>query len=102
MSTVYPHIVKTDGEPARLERMKRLRVAQLVMDYLTHGWSPDEMCRQYPHLLPAEVHAAMSYYFDHQEEIEKEIEAEVQEDEEARKKAPPSPFLLKLKKLGLR
>jgi uncharacterized protein (DUF433 family) len=35
------------------------------MDYQVHGWSPDEMCRQYPYLRPAEVHADMAYYFDH-------------------------------------
>ena len=25
------------------------------MDYLSHGWSPDEMCRQHPYLTPAEA-----------------------------------------------
>lgn len=46
----YPHIQKTDDRPAHLLRFPRIRVAQIVMDYLGHGWSPDEMCRQHPFL----------------------------------------------------
>ena len=58
-SVAHEHIEKHTGEPARLARLPRIRVAQIVMDYLAHGWSPDEMCRHYPHLTPAEAHAAM-------------------------------------------
>lgn len=72
----YPHIVKPDGEPARLERVPRIRVAQLVVDYLAYGWSAEEMCRQHPYLNLAEAHAAMAYYYDHQEEIDREIQQE--------------------------
>jgi Protein of unknown function (DUF433) len=39
----------------------RVRVAQIVMDYMAYGWSPDERCRQHPHLALAEAHAAMGY-----------------------------------------
>ncbi len=95
----YPHVeVPVDG-PARLARWPRVRVAQVAMDYLAHGWSVDEICRQYPHLLPAEVHAAMAYYFDHREAIDREIEAEVVEAEAARR-GGPSPIALRA--LGLR
>lgn len=97
----YPHIVKTEGKPARLERMSRIRVAQIVMDYLYQGWSPDEICNQYPHLKPVEVHSAMAYYFDHQEEIEKEIEDEIKLVEEWRKNTPPTPFVLRMRAKGL-
>ncbi len=47
LNLVYPHIEKRPGEPARLQRVPRIRVAQLVMDYLAYGWSADEMCRQF-------------------------------------------------------
>ncbi|MCI0641250.1 MAG: DUF433 domain-containing protein [Gemmataceae bacterium] len=66
------------------------------MDYLAHGWSVEEICYQYPHLRPAEVFAAMGYYYDHKEEIDAEIAAEEREVEEARKRAGPSTILQKL------
>jgi uncharacterized protein (DUF433 family) len=75
----YPHIEKVSGAPARLQRLPRIRVAQIVMDYLAHGWSAEEICRQHPPLKLAEVHAALGYYYDHQPEIDSEIAAEVEE-----------------------
>ena len=101
VALTYPHIVKANGEPARLERVPRVRVAQIVMDYLAHGWSPDEMCRQHPYLLPAEAHAAMTYYFDHQAEIEAEIEAEWNEAEEAKVTSSRSAFFRRMRGQGL-
>src|SRR5436190_19618527 len=86
----YPHIEKLEGTPARLERMPRIRVAQIVIDYLNHGWSADEICIHYPHLKLAEVHSAMAYYFDHQAEIESEIEQVQKRIEEARSHAKPT------------
>jgi uncharacterized protein (DUF433 family) len=87
----YPHVEKQEGQPARLKRIPRVRVAQIVMDYLAYGWSPDEMCRQHPYLTLAEAHAAMAYYYDHQEEIDAEIRAEWQQAEEENRRATRSP-----------
>jgi hypothetical protein len=100
-ATTYPHIQKIDGEPARLERIPRVRVAQIAMDYLFHGWSVDEMCRHHPYLQPVEAHAAMTYYFDHAAQIDAEIKAEIQQADEDQQRAFPSPIYLKLKSKGL-
>jgi uncharacterized protein (DUF433 family) len=100
-SVAASHIEKLTGEPARLSRLPRIRVAQIVMDYLAHGWSPDEMCRHYPHLTPAEAHAAMMYYYDHQAEIDAEIQAELAEIRSAQAAAPPTPFLLRMQAKGI-
>ena len=48
----YRHIIKEDSKPARLESHPRVRVAQIVMDYLAYGWSADEIHRQHPPHLP--------------------------------------------------
>jgi uncharacterized protein (DUF433 family) len=101
MATVLnTHIEKIDGQPARLSRLPRIRVAQIVMDYLAHGWSPDEMCRHHSHLTPAEAHAAM-YYYDHQDEIGAEIQAEFSVFRASRAAATPSPFLLRMQSKGI-
>jgi len=87
--TEYPHIVKTPGLPACLAAWPRVRVAQIVADHLGHGWSAEEILRQYPHLAPAEVHSALAYYFDHREEFDSELEGEL--DQLEREAAgPPS------------
>jgi hypothetical protein len=98
----YPHIEKLAEEPARLARLPRIRVAQIAADYLAYGWSPDEMCRQHPHLRPAEAHAAMAYYFDHQAEIDAEVWAEVDQFDREHKSAMNSPLRLRLRGQGVR
>ncbi|MCI0456842.1 MAG: DUF433 domain-containing protein [Gemmataceae bacterium] len=100
LEVTYPHIEKPESEPARLARVPRVRVAQIVMDYLAHGWTPEEMCRQHPYLTPGEAYMAMAYYYDHREEIDSEIDREVKEAEQARSQAPPSPFLMRLRAQG--
>ena len=97
----YPHIEKLPDQPARLGRIPRVRIAQIVMDYLAYGWSPDEMCRQHPYLTPAEAHAAMAYYFDHQDEIDAEIRAEFEEADRAHAAGHSSPLRLQLRAKGL-
>ncbi len=97
VEVTYPHIVKEQKRPARLERPPRTRVAMIVADYLWRGWSAEEIARQYPYLTLAEVHAAMTYYFDHREEIEDELTSEYREVETWKKAHPTSPLLLRLK-----
>jgi uncharacterized protein (DUF433 family) len=99
-SIAYPHILKPAAEPARLERNPRLHVSQIVADYLAHGWSPEEMCRQHPDLTLSEAYSAMAYYFDHQQEIDSELQAELEQSENDRRTAPPSNLLLRLRAQG--
>jgi uncharacterized protein (DUF433 family) len=94
----YPHIAKPPGEPARLEGHPRTRVAMMVADYLWRGWSAEEIVRQYPYLALAEVHAALTYYFDHRQEIEDELVAEYHQAAEWKQANPTHPLLVRLKK----
>lgn len=69
----------------------------IVADYLWRGWSAEEIARQYPYLTLAEVHAAMTYYFDHQKEIEDELVGEYREVQEWKNLHPTPPLLVQLK-----
>lgn len=93
----YPHILKESGKPAHLEDHPRTRVAMVVADYLWRGWSAEEIVRQYPYLTLAEVHAALTYFFDHRKEIEDEVVAEYREVGKWKETHPTPPFLLRLK-----
>src|SRR5262249_42946458 len=101
VAMTYPHIEKTGHDPARLKRLPRIRVSQIVVDYLNHGWSADEIVIHYPHLKLAEVHSAMAYYFDHQTEINAEIDAQQRLIEASRRSAQPTPVELRLRAAGL-
>ena len=95
----YPHITRAAGDVARLDRLPRIRVAQIAADHIGNGWSAEEIVRQYPHLTAAEVHAALGYYYDHRAEIDAELAAEVAALDVADEKAPSA---LRLRLLAAR
>lgn len=72
----YPHILKEPGLPARMESHPRTRVAMIVMEYLGRDVAVEDVLWHFPFLSLAEVHAAMTYYYDHQFEIDVEIQGE--------------------------
>ena len=50
------------------------KVVEVVLDKMAYGWSPEEMHRQHPHLSMAQIHAALSYYYEHQAEVDADIQ----------------------------
>jgi uncharacterized protein (DUF433 family) len=100
-TVAYPHIHKENGTPACRARHPRTRVAMIVMDYLARGLGPEDLVRHYPYLTLAEVHAAMTYYYDHAQEIDAEIQAELDELEHDAKTQPRSAIWQKLTAKGL-
>ena len=50
------------------------KVVEVVLDKMAHNSSPEEMHEQYPHLSLAQIHAALSYYYEHQTEVDADIE----------------------------
>jgi uncharacterized protein (DUF433 family) len=50
----------------------RIRVQDIVL-WTEQGQSPDEIVTDFPQLSLADVHAALAYYFDHRDEIERHI-----------------------------
>src|SRR5262249_41205766 len=67
----------------------RIEVSLIAWCY-KQGHTVDEILQSYPHLAPAQVHDALSYYFDHQPEIEEEIRLN-QDHEYWMTQYPPSP-----------
>ena len=78
----------------------RTKVIQIVMDKMANDWTPKEIHAQHPHLTLADIHAAFAYYYDHQAELDAQIERDLRAANDAGAAAPVSPVLEKLRKLG--
>ncbi len=76
------------------------KVIEVVLDQLSTGASPEEIHFQHTHLSMAQIHAALSYYYDHQGEFDAEIERQLQEVDELRAKVEDSPIRKRLRALG--
>jgi len=83
----YPHLTIRDGV-ARIGET-RFKVKYLASAHHFRGWDAEELMRQYPILKPAEVYAALTYFYDHREEILNELEQEHQAHEAGRQKQEP-------------
>src|SRR5712692_3016318 len=75
------------------------KVVEVVLDKMAYGWSPEEMHRQHPHLSMAQIHAALSYYYEYQDEVDADIERRYQYVEELRAQQPDSPLRQRLRAL---
>jgi uncharacterized protein (DUF433 family) len=85
----HPYITKKrgiqGGRPVIAET--RIPVSTVIFWYKT-GKEIHEILNMYPHLTPSQIHDALSYYYDHQKEIEEEIAA-VQDEDRWKKQYPP-------------
>jgi uncharacterized protein (DUF433 family) len=93
--TGYEHVTIDDGVPRITGTTTK--VVELVADRLAYGWSPEEMQFQHPHLTLGQIHAALAYYWDHAEELDRDIERRLRDVEERRRAAGPSPLAARLK-----
>lgn len=59
-----------------------IKVVEVAMDRLAHYWDADEIQRQHPHLSLAQIHSTLAYYYDHQAELDMDIERRLREAEE--------------------
>ena len=72
-AVTYPHIeIRQDGTPAIAGT--GITVTHLAMERLAYHWDAEEMRRQHPTLTLGQIHSALAYYYDHEQEINRAIE----------------------------
>lgn len=54
----------------------RIRVQDVYVWHELQGRTADEIVSRFPQLAMADVYAAMAYYWDHREEIQRDMQAE--------------------------
>ena len=86
MSTLsYPHLEISPDGVATIAGTT-IKVVEIVLDHLAHHWHAEDIVRQHPRLSLAQVHAALTYYYDHQLEMEEEIEKRLERVAEIRRR----------------
>lgn len=99
-TTAYEHIVINEGGVA-LIKGTNMKVIELVLETTSHGWSPEELQFQHPYLSLGQIHSALAYYWDHAEDLDRDIEQRLVRVENLRGSAVPSTLLGKLRAKGL-
>jgi uncharacterized protein (DUF433 family) len=97
-ATGYAHIeLAPDGTPYIAGT--RIGVARIALDHILHGRSAEEIPDHYPGLTFGQVYSALAYYYDHKDEIDRQIEDEDEEFRRSRAEwaASNAEFLARLK-----
>ncbi|ETX02591.1 MAG: hypothetical protein ETSY1_02995 [Candidatus Entotheonella factor] len=79
----YPHVtINSKGRPCI--DGTRHRVIDIAADHVAHGYSAAQIVEHYPDLTPAQVHAALAYYYDHQDAMDADLMASYSASEHLR------------------
>lgn len=99
-ATAYEHVV-IDESGTPLYEGTTMKVVELVLETHAYGWGPDELQFQHPYLTLGQIHSALAYYWDHKEELDRDIERRMERVEQIRREPGPSQLLERLKAKGL-
>jgi uncharacterized protein (DUF433 family) len=94
------HIEVDDKGEARIMG-SRIKVQFIAVERARLGLTPEAIHENHPHLTLAQIYAALAYYYDHQAEIDAQIEAANRRAEEMRANSPPSPVAKRFRDQGL-
>jgi len=71
----YPYIISNPGIAGGRPVIEGTRITvNCIAGYYQLGMSIDEILDSLRHLTPSQVHSALAYYFDHQDEINLDLE----------------------------
>ncbi len=81
--TRIEHIVRTPGACGGKPRIAGTRIRVLdIAYYYNAGWTVDNIAEELE-ITPGQIHAALSYYFDHKAEIDDELRQDAEFAEQA-------------------
>jgi uncharacterized protein (DUF433 family) len=99
LKTRYEHVILQDSVPVIVGTT--MKVTQLVAETMAYGWSPEELHFQHPHLSMGQIHSALAYYWDHAQDLDRDIQKSLELGDQIRQASGPSPLRSRLKAKGL-
>ena len=60
----------------------RVKVTEVVLDKIAYGSSPEEIHFQHPDLSLAQIHGALTYYYENQDKVDEQIRRGLEESDE--------------------
>lgn len=99
MKTRYEHITLNKDHVPTIVGTKT-KVVELVVEQQAYGWSPEEVYFQHPYLTLGQIHSALAYYWDHREELDRDIQRRLERVEELRSEYQPSELVERLRSRG--
>ena len=100
VETRYEHIL-LDDRKSPIIAGTTMKVIELVREAQANGWNIAGLHAEHPYLTLGQIHSALAYYWDHQVQLDQEMERRERLVEELRAANPPSPLVERLRNQGL-
>lgn len=100
LKTAYEHVVLDQNDVPYIAGTNT-KVIEIVLDKLAYGWSAEELHLNHPHLSLGQIHSALAYYWDHQDELDADIARRLAHVDEIGQRTQPTPLIRKLRVQGL-
>jgi len=100
VETRYEHVILNEAQVPIIAGTN-MKVVELVLERTAYGWSPEELHFQHPYLTLGQIYSALAYYWDHQEELDRDIERRLELVDQVQRAMGPSPLVARLKAKGL-
>ncbi|HUG91292.1 MAG TPA: DUF433 domain-containing protein [Planctomycetaceae bacterium] len=99
MSTAVEYIELREtrgGEQKAFIAGTRISVQDVYVAHELLGQTPDQIAAAYPHLALAQIHAALTYYYDHADEVRAQFRAEQEFVASVQQQLGPGPLARRL------
>jgi uncharacterized protein (DUF433 family) len=100
VETRYEHVILNKAQVPIIAGTN-MKVVELVLERTAYGWSPEELHFQHPYLTLGQIYSALAYYWDHQEELDQDIERRLEFVDRVQRAMGPSSLVARLRAKGL-
>ena len=97
-ATGYEHVL-LDESGVPIIAGTTTKVVELVVERGAFGYSPEEIHFQHPYLSLGQIHSALAYYWDHKDELDRDIERRQRRVDRYEREMETPPIVERLKKL---
>ena len=77
----------------------KVKVSEVVLDKIAYGSSPEEIHFQHPNLSLAQIHGALTYYYENQDKVDEQIRRGLEESDQLAVRLSGAEFRRKLLEL---
>lgn len=74
----------------------KVKVTEVVLDKIAYGSSPEEIHFQHPNLSLAQIHGALTYYYENQDQVDEQIRLGLEESDKLAVQLSDAEFRRKL------
>jgi uncharacterized protein (DUF433 family) len=74
----------------------KVKVTEVVLDKIANGSSPEEIHFQHPNLSLAQIHGALTYYYENQDKVDEQIRRGLEESDKIAVRLSDAEFRRKL------